>query len=369
MKKKIGIITFHRAHNYGAMLQVYALQTLLREKHDVNVINYRNKELENQYKVFRLDGDNAIAKMKSALADTVYYAKNKERHKNFETFLNNELKLSEEFNSEQDLSENPPKYDIYITGSDQVWNYNTSCKKVQAYTLNFGNKDVKKISYAASIGTKEFHKEHVQEYVNNVENLDKISVRENDAKKYLEGLINKDIEVTLDPALLLNEQQWENKFDLKNEEKEKYIFTYMLGNDPEYYKVSNYISEKTGCKIVHVGRRDKELKNVLRNAYSDGPIEFLKLIKNAEYVVATSFHATVFSIIFHKKFWILPPKKTSSRMVNLLEKLGLADRIIYSLDELLKKDYSKEINYQEVDKILNVEREKSINWLNNAINN
>ena len=101
----------------------------------------------------------------------------------------------------------------------------------------------------------------------------------------------------------------------------------------------------------------------------EGPLKFLELIKNAEYVICTSFHATVFSIIFNKKFFIVPHKKTSSRITTLLNKFGLSDRIVYTLDEFSKQDYNKEINYENVNKKIEEEKEKSINWLKNAINN
>ena len=141
----------------------------------------------------------------------------------------------------------------------------------------------------------------------------------------------------------------------------------MVAEDPEYYKVIEYLSEKTGLKIIHASKRNKGIKNILRNAYTDGPIEFIKLIKNAEYVIATSFHATVFSIIFHKKFWIIPPKKTSSRITDLLKMLNIENRAIDSLENFKEKKYDEEINYSEVDEKLQAQREISLNFLDNAI--
>lgn len=368
MKKKIGIITFHRAHNYGAMLQVYALQKTL-EKYDTVVIDYRNKEIEDTYKVLRINKRNIFTRIKSMVASVIYYKRLSKRHKSFDEFLKENIKLSKSYYTEDELKKLPPKLDIYITGSDQVWNYDIAAKKIDAYTLNFGEKNVKRISYAASMGKNSLDSDHEEMYIKNIKKLDAISVREKKAKEFLSTFINKEIVVTLDPTLLLKASQWEELLQLRNIEKEKYIFAYILTEDPEYYRIVKYLSSMTGLKIIHVSKRNKGIKNILRNAYADGPIEFLKLIKNAEYVIATSFHATVFSIIFHKKFWVIPPKKTSARITDLLEMLNIRERAVSTLEDLEKKNYDNPINYESVDQIIEKERKKSINWLENKINN
>lgn len=366
--KKIGIITFHRAHNYGAVLQVYALQKKLSQKYETKIIDYRNKELEKSYDVININKKNIKGTIKSLISFIIYHNKILKRYKKFENFINNELNLTKMYNSEKSLQDEPPELDVYITGSDQVWNYNISEKKINAYTLNFGNDNIERISYAASIGTDNLNEQHKEEYINNIKKINAISVREKKAKEYLQKKINREIEVTLDPTLLMTRKEWENSFNLTAKEKERYIFGYTLTDDKSYYEIINYLSEMTGYKIIHVGKRNKGIKNVLRNAYSDGPIEFLKLIKNAEYVVTSSFHATVFSIIFNKKFWVVPPKKTSSRITNLLDKVNLSNRAIRTFDDFKKQKYDEKIDYKKVDNILEHDINKSINWLDNAIN-
>lgn len=366
-KKKIGIITFHNAHNYGAMLQVFALQKVIMEKYDTKIIDYRNEGIEKKYKITRINKKNIFTRIKSIIATIVFYRKNKKRYQKFDRFLKENLNLTQRYNSEEELKRNPPKLDVYITGSDQVWNYEISAKKIDAYTLNFGKEEIKKISYAASIGKNTFDEEYKKYYKNNIEKLDAISVREEEAKKYLASMIKKDIQIVLDPTFLIEKDKWEELFDLENKEKEKYIFAYILTEDPEYYKTINYLSKKTGLKVIHVSKKNRGIKNILRNAYSDGPIEFLRLIKNAEYIVATSFHATVFSIIFNKKIWVIPPKDTSSRITDLLDKLNISGRAFNKFEEFIYKDYDEEIDYKEVNKKLKEERKKSLNWLENAI--
>lgn len=365
IKKKIGIITFHNAHNYGAMLQVYALQKIL-EKYETKVIDFKNKGIEKEYGLFKVNKRNLVSAIKSIGASIVFLPKNLKRRKKFNDFMNSKLKLSQTYKTESELKLNPPAYDIYITGSDQVWNYELSCKQIDAYTLNFGNDSVKRISYAASMGTTELNAKFKEKYIQNILRFDNISIRESVAEEYFEKILGRKVDVTLDPTLLLDKKVWNEEIEPK-EKKERYILAYMLSEDNEFYRILNYLSEITGLKVIHLNKKNKGIKNILRNAYSDGPIEFLGLIKNAEYVVATSFHATVFSLIFNKKFWVVPPKKIGSRITSILEKLQISDRAISSLEEFEKLDYDKEIDYVKVNKILEMERKKSIEWLENAI--
>lgn len=366
--KKIGIITFQRAHNYGAILQAYALQNVLSKNYDTEIIDYRNNQIENEYKILRICNKSLKLLIKSIILSMLYIIKNTKRYIKFNKFIKQNIKLTESYKSEKELKKCYPKENIYITGSDQVWNYDIAGKKIDAYTLNFGDENIKKIAYAASIGTNELNKNNIEKYIKNISKIDFISVREKNAQKYLNKIIDKPVEVTLDPTLLLTGEEW-NKLLLKEKAKYKgYILGYTVASDiKEYSKILNYLSSKTGKKIIHFDKNNKNIKNVLRNAYTTDPIEFLQLIKNADYVIATSFHATVFSILFHKKFWIIPPQKTSSRMISLLEMLGLKNRIIESFDEFTKRNYDEDIDYNKIEEELKAKREKSKNWLNNAI--
>ncbi len=369
MKKKIGIITFHNAHNYGAVLQTYALQKILLNDNDVQIINYKNKAIENTYKLFKVNKENIFALGKSIIGDFLFFYKDKKRFDCFNDFISKNFNLTKEFNNYESLKNNPPKFDVYITGSDQVWNYDIS-RDVDAYTLNFGDKNIKKLSYAASIGEDKLSEKHIEHYMNNIKKLDYISVREEQTKPYLEKLTGKEVSVTCDPTLLRTVEEWNNDLrNLENEIKEKYIFAYVVEENEEFYKILNYLSDVTGYKVIHTGRRNKKIKNILKNAYTKSPFEFVNLIKNAEYVVATSFHATVFSIIFHKNFWVIPHLKTGGRVQSLLNKLKITERSVSTLEDFLKLDYKNKINYDDIDRILENLRNESKKWLNYAIEN
>lgn len=366
--KKIGIITFHNAHNYGAVLQAYALQKVLSKSNDVELINYKNKAISRGYRIIKINKKSFRLFIITFFSDLINLRKNIKRYKVFEDFINKKLKLTKPYKSVEELKNNFPKKDIYITGSDQVWNSQITQGLSDAYTLNFGDVNINRISYAASIGNANINDLEKDEFIKKLSNLNYISVREENAKNSLQNLIKNNIEVVLDPTLLVKKEEWDKEIINEVQKDEKYILAYVVAKDDDHLKILNKLSEKTGLKIIHFDNSNAAIKNILANKYTAGPLEFISLVKNAEYIVCTSFHATIFSIIFNKKFWVVPHKKTGSRVINLLKKLGISERAVNSLEEFEKLDYDKEIDYENVNKRLEEERKKSIDWLNNAIN-
>lgn len=364
--KKIGIITFHNAHNYGAILQTYALQKVL--KAETFIIDYRNNQVDNQYKVIRPLTRNIKKTIRQLLSDLYHVKARYLKNRNFKRFIKVNLKLSRKYKSIESLKKNPPKADIYITGSDQVWNTSIVGELSDAYTLNFGSSQTKKISYAASIGHKEIDKQYIEEYKTKISKLNAISVREEDAKVALNKIIDNNIDVVLDPTLLIKKEEWIKEIENYSIKQEKYILTYVVEDNEEQTKIVDYLSDITGYRIIEFSLRNHH-KNIIGNAYVEGPLEFINLIKNAEYIVTTSFHATAFSILFEKKFFVVPHIETGSRVTNLLEKLGIENRKFYNLEEFKKIDFEKEINYMDINKRLEKLREESFTFLKNAIGN
>lgn len=364
--KKVGIITFHNAHNYGAVLQAYALQEKVKELgYETFIVNYKNQQITKQYKLIKYS-KNPINCIKMLYDSLKNYSTNKKRFNKFDKFINTKLNLTKPYENISDLKESFPKLDCYITGSDQVWNLGIVGELSDAYTLNFGDDQINRVSYAASIGKSNIDEKYKQDYKKKLQNINHISVREEDAKNELQKIIDKKIEVVLDPTLLLSESEWDNKLNDEDRIKEKYILAYVVQPNDEYIKIVNYLSKKTGLKVIHFGK-EKIFDNELNNVYTAEPFEFINLIKNAEYVVATSFHATVFSIIFNKKFFVIPHLKTGSRITNLLDKLEIKNRIYHNLDEFEKVDYAFETDYKIVKKKLEEEKEKSIKFLKEAL--
>ena len=368
--KKIGIVTFYNAHNYGAMLQAMALQDYLKEQgNEVYIINYRNKIIDKRYNFCDWNGNKFICLIKNIIKFILYYKKYKIRYNSFEKFIDENFNLSKQYNLINELKQNPPEYDIYVTGSDQVWNHKITSGLDDIYTLNFGNKKICKVSYAASIGNDKIDSKMLEEYRKKLSSLDYISVRETTAKKQLSKILNKDIYEVLDPTLLYDKKYWNKKIENIKKEKEKYILAYQIDSNPEYNKIVNYLSKKTGYKVIYFEMRNKNSYDSLRNAFTSSPLEFISLIKNAEYVVNTSFHGTVFSILFEKKFFVVPHKETGSRMVDFLKKLKLSNRIFYTFKDFLQLNYDMEIGYNTVNKILESERIESKKYIDTFLKN
>lgn len=363
--KKVGITTFHNAHNYGAMLQSFALCSVLGDKYEVELVNYFNHKIYDQYKIIRPFGKNPFRLLRNLGDDIFHLNSRKNRYNSFEHFMSTNCKMSKMVYSEGELKN--VDYDVLITGSDQVWNPKIVGELSNIFTLNFGSDNIKRISYAASVGDAKMISLNKIEFKKKLAALDMVSVREQDAKEELDKILEKEVTVVLDPTLLLTTDQWNIKLKGIKKQEEKYILAYVVQPDDTYVKIVNDLSEKTGLKVIHFGLKNPGYKNVLKSAFSEGPLEFVDYIKNAEYVVATSFHATVFSIIFHKKFFVIPHRVTGARVTNLLDKLNIKNRNFNCFGEFQNIDYNFETNWNKVDKILDNERKKSIEWLISSI--
>lgn len=367
---KIGIMTFFYAHNYGAFLQAFALSEQLKKMgHDVYMINYINNRIYENYSLIKIDITNRtfLSSIKFLIVKILTLPIRYIRYYKFKNIIRAELQISKKYNSIKKLRKRPPQYDMYVTGSDQVWSIPIVGELSDAYTLNFGNADIKKISYAASIGDILAAEKNKKEFLKKLNSIDKISVREEDAKVFLERTTNKNIDVVLDPTLLIKKEEWDNKLIRLMGNENKYIFAYMVTEDEEYKKIVENLSNKTDLRVIYFNKQEK-YKNKLKLASNSDPFEFINLIKNAEFVVTTSFHATVFSVIYSKKFWVVPHRKTGNRVKSLLERLQLQNRIVYSAEEFNEKDIEEKINYKQVNEKLEEEREKSLKFLNDALN-
>lgn len=370
MKKNIVIVTFNKAHNYGAMLQEYALLKKTSEIGHAEVLNYNDFNIAKNYKYIGLGYGTFIERIKIIIKYIIFFRINKKRYYAFDRFEKKFIKLTKEIcNGVEDVDSCIKNTDILIAGSDQVWNPQITNGLSDIYTLNFGRKNVKRISYAASIGRSQIDKIMENEYKEKLSNLDCISVREESGAATLKKIIkDKEINVVLDPTLLLTKSEWENFSSNSKfiDNKTKYILAYIVEKNPEQIKIVNQISHKTGLKVIHFEKMNR-YKNSLKSAYTANPQEFVELIRNAEYIVTTSFHATVFSIIFNKKFWTIPHVVTGSRVTDLLKTFNIESRAIKTLEEFKTRNYNETIDYTKVNKILEIERDKSIKWLNNTL--
>lgn len=345
---KAGIITFHDANNYGAVLQVYALKTKMNEYCESEIINYYN---QNFHKSENIKG------IKRKLLSLMYKNDIKNKNKEFTDFRKKQLNINKDIIKTEDLKTLNSKFDLFISGSDQVWNLRCSGNN-DTYFLDFVMDNKKKIAYSASFGTNEPKLD--EKHLNYIKDFAKISVREKSGQKYL----NKNgIEAikTSDPVFLLRKEEWDN---LAEEDNDKYILVYEVVNGVNMINFAKKLSKMYGIKIVVITSSNKPIWGV-KTIRSAGPMKWLKLIKNAEYVITNSFHGLAFSLIFNKQFFIeqLSNSDSNTRMIELLEEFGLKSRV---LDNIKDKKIDI-IQFNDVNKKIEINREDSIKYIKSII--
>lgn len=361
---KIGIITFHNTNNYGATLQAFALSKFISNKeYDVEIIDYCCEYKKSMYSIISIGNG-----LKDTLKSFYMAIPKSIKIKNLLSFLKDNTKLTENtFNSLNELNAEVDRWDVLITGSDQVWNYeNTGLD--EAYFLNFGNNKVRRISYAASFGLNEISNSKKGQISQLLSNLDLISVREKNGVKLVKELTNKKVTETVDPTFLLNKQEWSiyaSKGDKKYIYKD-YILLYTMKYPNETSNIAYKLSKKTGYKIINVFRSpkdylNKKFKTVFPNVY-----DFLLLIKNCKYVVTDSFHGTAMALNFGVGVLSYCPKSgnVQNRLENLLELAELEESIISNYNEELVVPKEKFEYKQEIKEKI----EKSKEYLNMALN-
>lgn len=368
---KAGIVTFNSAHNYGAVLQVYAMQEYLKSLGmDVEVVNYRIKEIDNVYKLYNVRRKDpklirGLKKARKFLKVNIKERWRLEKRNNFEYFINNILNTTKPYSTLQEIQKDFLDYDILIAGSDQIWNTGLTKGFKPAYFLEFGNKEARRISYAASLGSDSIDEKYIVFYKRYLENFDFISVREESMKEILGGLTNKPITRVIDPTLLLDKEVYDKmKIETKYKGKD-YIYVHIIENDEKTYEIADQLSRKLNIPVLH-NRQKGLFENELGSNFHGRPEEFISVIENAKYIVTNSFHSTVFAMIYERDFITIPHATRPARMQNLLNIAGLSNHLIEDVRVMPKLDTLK-IDYKDVKKRLLKEREESIKFLKNAI--
>lgn len=353
--KKVGILTFHGSHNYGAMLQTYALFKSC-EKLNVKceVIDYRTKQMLEDYSIVKKT--RGIKSLLKNLSCLLRYFKLREGYDKFEKFIRENLKLTRRYSTMEELKGNPPQMDVYITGSDQVWNGFASLK--DAYFLPFGSGDVRKISFAASMGDyppRFEYKEQIREYL---KQFYAISVREKWVAEYLKDIINDKVRVLCDPVILLEKKEWEELCE-GNSDEPPYIFCYFLADVGKAQEIIDTLKQMTGCRTITVSNGRGMKIRCDKVYYNVGPIEFLTYIKNAQFVITNSFHGTALSILLEKSFYSVKREVYSKRILDLLKSFSLEHRYICD-----KKDIQKlETDFSMVEELRKKQMKQAMEFL------
>ena len=342
-------VTYEHNPNYGSCLQAYALKETIE-----------NMQVGTEKCHYSLIPANTINKVKSWKTKINKMASNVFTRK-FIPFYREHMDYCN-VKSIKELESLSKRTDAFVCGSDVIWNSTHNRGNMDLYCLGFANKY--KFSYAASFGKTDIRPELTEKTISLIKDLDSISVREKSAADVLQPIIGKKVFTALDPVFLLTRKQW-NTIIPSVKKKEKYIFSYTTHTTQEYEGFLKKLSDQTGLKVISVKWR-ASLRQIKEIASSQGypPEEWLRLLRDAEYVVTNSFHGTAFSVIFHKAFFtVISGDKFSgiyTRMGELLDELKLDWRIYNSVPETI--DVS-EFSYDEADLILAGKRKESLRFI------
>lgn len=384
--KKAGLVTFYYAHHYGAQLQAYALMKTIEKNEQIScdIVDYvRTDTLEASRLFQKVSTPRTLLKNAHTL---LYYLPLRRRSNRFKAFIKDHMSLSPiAYRNDLSLKNTPPPYDMYICGSDQIWNPMIYTEKTfdEAFFMSFTKK--KKIAYAPSFGISSIPEEKKSTLVDLTKDFHRISVREDAGAEIIKDTLGMDVPVVLDPTLLLTKQEWMNisqtsAYATSSKKRQPYMLCYFVSNAPAYFEQVKKIKEITGLHVVWLcGARNAP--SGFEKIYDAGPKEFLSLFADASFVCTNSFHGTVFSTIFEKEFLsfsntlsykgVAPGNnKLNSRIHTLLQKIGLSHRIMSPDTPDIKATYQslKPIDYSCVHQLLSSERDASLAFLTEAIN-
>lgn len=380
MKKKCGIVTIATGANYGNRLQNYALQSVVKKMgYIAETIDYIPSYSDKKEKISKIDkvknkilrckkmGISYIWKIlqKNTFKKKIIQEKESYREKCFKNFISNYIKISDKtYNCKSNLKELNDLYNVFIVGSDQVWNPYWEGKD-EIFYLTFTDKK-NRIAYAPSFGVSQIPDQQKNFYKKCISEISNISVREEKGKEIIQELTGRNAQVVLDPTFLLRKEEW-NQAVKEPVISKKYLFTYFLG----------ILSAKRKRQIKKFAKmHNLEIISMYEfwdeNSSFGGPSEFLGLIKNAEYICTDSFHGAVFSIIYNKPFTVMErediknqkEKKMNSRIETLLKNLHLQQ-----CKEFLNKNEQGKfiIDYMDTNKEIENKRRESLEYLRSSL--
>ena len=374
---KIGVMTFWESQeNYGQLLQAYAFQTHLRKKGlDPFIIKYNKSQSVKKHKpgffqkLRTVNWKKALelkaVQMKLSTAMSHLPALPDRGFEEFKTrFLNFTPNL---YTSIKELVSAPPKADIYIAGSDQVWNYKF-IGDFEPYFLQFGNQSTRRISYAASFGHRELPASVKNKYRQYLETFETISVREDSGLSLCRDMGFEDTCLLPDPTLLVKRDDWIglcNENEQFNSSKGKKVFIYTLGNRSSEAKdqLVSYLGGRGDTTVAHASVHNDTSGNIFPSIE-----EWLGYIKACDVVVTNSFHAMLFSTIMNKNFIGLPSAGDKAgmneRLQTLVKEFGLEKHLLYRFDKKLVNDIMNlEVNWDEVNKKIDSWRTRADSFL------
>ncbi len=359
----IGILTFHRANNYGAVLQAYGLQQYLNNiGHQAYIIDYAPNYLIEDKRIFRIRSVFTCESIKLLIREILVCPKRLKKNISFNLFRKRKLRLI----SYKSIYNRDSRIDVYIIGSDQVWNPMIT-RGLDSIFMGSVIRDstARLVSYAASVGDiKNLDTIDKEIFFSRLSNFNEISVRESTLAKFInDGLNCKLATCVLDPVLLAGREVFDG-LAKRNSIRQPYLLIFGLEHNDVAISIAEKIASKMGLAIIEISTYTESLKSNYEKVAS--PQRFITYLKYADYVVTTSFHGTVFSILYEKDFlYVDNDFSKAKRVKELLDSLGLDDRIVDSLDKL---DFVSNTNYKKVGEIYSKYRRESAKFINKALN-
>lgn len=369
-------------HNYGSLLQTYALQTVVTSLgFRPEIIAYKEPKLQKikrlvnkEYAETRLKMCLKSLRMKSKGND--FYNNLKIRSCSFDDFIKSHLVLGKKYTRLNDIKKDSTKWNLVLLGSDQVWhpiNY-----EMHFFTLEFLSSNVHKIAFAPSFGVSQIPHKYINKYKSFLDGFAYLSCRENTGVNIIKDITGKEAIHVCDPTLLMTSNDWRRVSNTDTNIEEPYLFVYLMGNNDNHRELAVQYAKQYNLKIVALTHIDEYVKS--DDGYADytpfnvGPLGFLGLIDNAFAVFTDSFHASVFSLLFHRNFYTFNRfeccigTSTTSRIDSLLTMAGVTERIIKNGATLSEIELLKPINWSVVDNNISDFREHSLGYLKKILN-
>lgn len=379
--KKVGIVTYHRHYNYGTMLQALALQDAVNKTgcraeiidfFQPNVLHgkerffsYAKKTLE-----YAIHPGEFRMRIRRRGLEEEYREQISQKKKNFDDFYKNICLSEKKYDSSAELRNDPPEYDVYMTGSDQTWNPNVGGNP-DAFYLDFAPADKRRACYAPSVSAAsltEDQKTRMSKLLNNIEIL---SCREKQGAELLEEITGRKVETVLDPVFLLSGEEW-SEYAAGVSAPPQYILQYFLGKNAEHRKTVRKLSRELNIPVISIPGNIIDYDNADTENVWGGPGEFISLIRNAELVCTDSFHGTAFSLLFKRDVYTFLKHKQSSRksensrMEDLYRRFDITGRIVQDADSL-RADKLTHIDYDQVQEKIDARISESEKYLRKAL--
>lgn len=366
---KIALVTIHNTNNYGAIFQAYATQQILSKYGDVDIINYDNRHVSRSFDLIRLNP--SFHGLLGTGKDILRLFPRYRVIRKFKKFIKENFSQTKIYSQQEILAGKVSAYDIYVAGSDQIWNPSCASPNNEidpVYFLDFAPENSVKISYGSSVGGylySEIERQQVEGYLRR---FDAISVREKSTQVFLQNLLGVPIGHVLDPTLLISKKEWLNIAKLPGNYKasQRYILLYTVPKVPFIRRAVEFFSRKFGLPVVSVEQGLSPGAKVNKHIRDAGPEDFLELFAGAQFVITDSFHGACFSINYGIPFVAISPGVHSGRIESLLSLLRLDKRLIKNETDFVGVQGT--LDSSEVSDLLSIERNKSISFLSGIIN-